>query len=88
MLRRIDAATELFGCVLENQVKPLTVAVVKEDGLAGIAPKDDVVDPIKLTKVICFGWPIAICEPVDKLNKGKTSEDARKPYITNTEGAR
>jgi hypothetical protein len=35
---------ELIDCVLQDQVKPVTIAVFKEDGLAGIAAKDDVVD--------------------------------------------
>ncbi len=40
----MDAATEFFDCVQEDQVKPVTIAVIKEDGLAGIAAQDDVIN--------------------------------------------
>jgi hypothetical protein len=39
---------ELIDCVLQDQVKPVTIAVFKEDGLAGIAAKDDVVDRTRI----------------------------------------
>jgi hypothetical protein len=40
----LDVAAERFDSVLQDQEKTITVATFEEDGLAGMAAKDDVVD--------------------------------------------
>ncbi len=40
----MDAAIELYGHLLHEQVKTVTISIVEKYRLAGIAAKDDVID--------------------------------------------